>query len=730
MAEYLVVRVVFRFEDAEIGGRHLRKVPSRQSSSGTTDCPNQQHCLRKNGPADDRHREVVMFGAKRIFSFNPGGDLKVINDEASIDLFSDAQLQFSELNSSKLSAAQLSRLIHGNLKPLGGSSPFITVRSHGDSDDDDEEEDEQEEEGNGTRNGEGIGSSTVGNVKIGPKLKKRKIGVNGLEHDDTVDERQNMDSGEGLSLREALEAMDMADNNSGTTAASSTNGLLELPKVIGLKFWLHSPCTARGAVRSSASQLPPGSPPGQQRRRLFVRTAAAVANISLGLFSADERPQPSADRWDASTSSDSVSSSFLLNAPTSLNPSSSSAVSPPFVCRPFPTSHCFFCLASLRLRNLWALQKHLTFCHPRFDFSYETSIRVSPTECLPGFSVTQNVKFDSSNELRSARTAVRPTWLVTKALANKMRTVDNFPIERYTAVASGLSTAEEYIRTKGRFNFETPARIDQPWMRQMSIRKLNDITDLHPAECAMMQMWNTFLLRIRITLFGRRMLYKALRVFVKDSRGEIDRQHLRTHFLLHLTCLLNAGGIDEEERYDLYRRLEHDYDPCGDSRHFVGRELKALEKELRTLSQQQHLVAKSSSISKGHNKIDKLHRGESHQNRLGWRMELRHQQQNISTITAATRLNGGTFKKTVAVAERLQPHRRLLSPSHNVSSSSLCGSSSHFNSCQELRERFAFASSKRIALLWKFLQNYDCPADDFNAYTTNNALPQQKTVAE
>jgi len=38
---------------------------------------------------------------------------------------------------------------------------------------------------------------------------------------------------------------------------------------------------------------------------------------------------------------------------------------------------------------------------------------------------------------------------------------------------------------------------------------LEDITDLHPAERIMMQMWNAFLPGIHITMLARKMTYKA-----------------------------------------------------------------------------------------------------------------------------------------------------------------------------------------------------------------------------
>lgn len=70
------------------------------------------------------------------------------------------------------------------------------------------------------------------------------------------------------------------------------------------------------------------------------------------------------------------------------------------------------------------------------------------------------------------------------------------------------------------------------------------------------------------------------RVFVRHHWHQIEQFKLRTHFLLHLTTLLNANAIDEDERYDLMMRAEQpEYRPQADNAHWVTRELSLLENE-------------------------------------------------------------------------------------------------------------------------------------------------------
>jgi len=51
------------------------------------------------------------------------------------------------------------------------------------------------------------------------------------------------------------------------------------------------------------------------------------------------------------------------------------------------------------------------------------------------------------------------------------------------------------------------------------LKKLEDITDLHPAEKLMMQMWNGFLLKVRLTMLGHKLTYAAavnkLKILIK-----------------------------------------------------------------------------------------------------------------------------------------------------------------------------------------------------------------------
>lgn len=335
-------------------------------------------------------------------------------------------------------------------------------------------------------------------------------------------------------------------------------------------------------------------------------------------------------------------------------------------------SPCFFCKAKLRLNNLWTLYKHFRFVHPRFIFKYESRILVTGRLSLPGFSVSLNMQFDALFELTPLQGKIsrgcsskissirkwsfdnRPVWLVTRELAKKVRANDEFPIERFTAIAHAHCNEFEYLLSLGRFAFDVPTKINQQWIIQSGSRKLEDITDLHPAERVMMQMWNAFLPGVHITMLARKMTYKAARVFVSYHWHQIEQLKLRTHFLLLLSTLLNISVIDEEERYDLLMRLDPDYVLYNDNRHLVTRELTLLEKEKRSNQ-------RAGSIDDGTENFDSKDD-----------LDIK-QPKNSKKESRATLQN--TFIE--------------------------------FNSLLELRNRYPFASGKRLGNIWKFIRPYD-----------------------
>nr|CAD2205071.1 unnamed protein product [Meloidogyne enterolobii] len=664
-AEHFVVRVVFRLEDAEIGGRHLRKMASRQSGESST------KFLRKN--SSNGTREVVMFGSVRLFSNTPEHGLRVLTGETSILLSTATELGLDDL-STKSSANHVARLIHlSRNRSSKGSIPFIRIIALN------EEEEEAETE------------------KAESEREKRETPIPSIG--DSYAERRSVDRMVSGLLKMEMDVADsttsLLTNEEGRKSTTSTKnrqlmqkGLLELPEKIILKFMLNS----SDSSSLSSNSLISTTRSHQNTRSREIGTSGNCNNLRWNVPKMHFSDSSATEDQHGTENSSSDENSLI--GPSTHNVDCSSDTTKiqtkdstiQFALRVLSVySPCFFCKAKLRLTNLWTLYKHFRFMHPRFTFTYEPRILVTNNLSLPGFSISLNTNFDALFELTSLQGKIkrgcsfktnsvrkwssnsRPVWLVTRELAKKIRVNDEFPIERFTAIAHAHCNEFEYLLSMGRYVFEVPTKIDQQWLIQSGSRKLEDITDLHPAERIMMQMWNAFLPGIHITMLARKMTYKAARVFVGYHWRQIEQLKLRTHFLLLLSTLLNVNVIDEEERYDLLMRLDPNYVLFDDSRHYVTQELTLLEKERRNNQ-------RAGSIDDESEYYDS--------------------KEDVSKLKISKKESKANDKDKKCFSNYYITQQSLL-PSFE------------FNSLMDLRNRYPFASGKRLGNIWKFIRPYD-----------------------
>ncbi|KAI1724400.1 VEFS-Box of polycomb protein [Ditylenchus destructor] len=110
--EYFIVRVVFRYEDAEVHGKRLRKVPSRQ-----TMMPMDKNMRLIRQHTNRSSEEVVMFGTRQIISFSKSDGLNVVHGETSIVLHSMDDLKIS--NNWMQDTSFLGRLLKLQSQPDG-----------------------------------------------------------------------------------------------------------------------------------------------------------------------------------------------------------------------------------------------------------------------------------------------------------------------------------------------------------------------------------------------------------------------------------------------------------------------------------------------------------------------------------------------------------------------------------------------------------------------------------
>ncbi|KAI1716367.1 hypothetical protein DdX_07414 [Ditylenchus destructor] len=131
--EYFIVRVVFRYEDAEVHGKRLRKVPSRQ-----TMMPMDKNMRLIRQQTNRSSEEVVMFGTRQIISFSKSDGLNVVHGETSIVLHSMDDLKISDNWMEDTSF--LGRLLKLQRKTY--DNPFMSIQVQNVQDDDDDEDEE------------------------------------------------------------------------------------------------------------------------------------------------------------------------------------------------------------------------------------------------------------------------------------------------------------------------------------------------------------------------------------------------------------------------------------------------------------------------------------------------------------------------------------------------------------------------------------------------------------
>lgn len=78
-------------------------------------------------------------------------------------------------------------------------------------------------------------------------------------------------------------------------------------------------------------------------------------------------------------------------------------------------------------------------------------------------------------------------------------------------------------------------------------------------------------------------------MFIETNREKIDQNKLRVQLLCHFMVMLKNNFVDEDEIYDLFKRLDANYHPRKDIKHFVFVELDALENERLTQNKERSL---------------------------------------------------------------------------------------------------------------------------------------------
>uniref|UniRef100_A0A915DGA3 C2H2-type domain-containing protein n=1 Tax=Ditylenchus dipsaci TaxID=166011 RepID=A0A915DGA3_9BILA len=485
--EYFIVRVVFRYEDAEVGGECTHSA----SSTTGSECPGSGY---------------VWYQANSFFLQNEEEGLSVVHGETSIVLHSSENLK-------------ISGNMDGGLQRKNFDNPFMSIQVQNTQDEDDEEEDEDEED---TENSSPIKSThSIPNVESQSRLSHQSF--------------ESTHASERFNSASPMTSIPFAP-------PSPTNSFNEnLPEKIALQFLLNFDYQT---ATTSTNIMTRSSVPS---RESSIHNTLSKDDERFGVQEEESVEQRSThDRQMTNDSNNWLLKNLNIGSPMELTENLEDGTKQKYKIRVLNSKYmCFFCLTQMSFPSLQSMLFHLRLCHARFKFTHE-NVMVSRNLKLPGFSVTLNHDFDCSFEMNPSRHYVKlpsekptpkkrivvaPIWIVTKNLASTIRSLmlaegctefNSFLLDRDISFSDG-------IRHGTRYCFEPPTKINHPWLIQDNSRNLSEITDLHPLEQAMMKLWNDFLLEIRITHLGKKMGYKASRL------------------LFHLTNLVGVNCIDEEE---------------------------------------------------------------------------------------------------------------------------------------------------------------------------------------
>jgi len=90
-------------------------------------------------------------------------------------------------------------------------------------------------------------------------------------------------------------------------------------------------------------------------------------------------------------------------------------------------------------------------------------------------------------------------------------------------------------------NGEYEAEENYDWLKDLSLRQIDDFVDLNEGEKSLMKLWNTHL--HLNPCYGDRMLIQILEEFIDQYGLKIYRQHLQKNFMLHLSNLHDFQAI-------------------------------------------------------------------------------------------------------------------------------------------------------------------------------------------
>lgn len=222
------------------------------------------------------------------------------------------------------------------------------------------------------------------------------------------------------------------------------------------------------------------------------------------------------------------------------------------------TYKCPWC--TVKPKNLYILLKHLTLCHDRFKFKY-----------VPGSNETRidvfiNKRADDEKHDPLNRSATKfmgqephKRTILTNILVNhpersRPKLAEFFVFDVNDTKRTFYHSTNGLPLHATEIDINSEDEIDPVWLRQNTVRMIDEFVDVNDGEKEIMKLWNLFILK-NVIISESQMAETAI-LFVEIHGKFILANNLMRNCIIHLSNLFDYGLISDADFYKCVQRLQ------------------------------------------------------------------------------------------------------------------------------------------------------------------------------
>lgn len=215
---------------------------------------------------------------------------------------------------------------------------------------------------------------------------------------------------------------------------------------------------------------------------------------------------------------------------------------------------CPWC--ALKASSLYILLKHLTLCHSRFKFKYvpgTSEIRIDVF-----INKRDDVEIDLLSRLGTKyngeepqRRKVMSAILVNRPERNRPRLAEFLNFDTNLRRKFYHSTGQPVKPSEIDDNSEDET--DPIWLRDNTVKMMNDFVDVNDGEKEIMKLWNLFVLKHAFVSDSQ--ISTAVMIFVETHGEFIMANNLYRNCIIHLSNLFDYGLISAKDQFKAIKKL-------------------------------------------------------------------------------------------------------------------------------------------------------------------------------